>query len=997
VNQVMGDGIMALFGAPLAHEDHAVRACFAALAMQEQVKKHADGMRRQHGVTVGIRVGLNSGEVVVRTIGSDLRMDYSAVGQTTHLAARMEQLAEPGTAMLTADTLALAEGYIEVRPLGPTPVKGLADPIEIFAMVGASAVRSRFQAATARGLSKFVGRTSEIEQLSHALEQAKIGRGQLIAVVGEPGVGKSRLYYEFTRSHRVEGCVVIESSSVSYGKASAYLPVIDLLRTYFRIEARDDPRSIREKVTGRLFSLDRALEPFLPALLWVLDVTVDDPAWERLDPPQRRRLTLDGVKRLLLRESQVQPVVVVFEDLHWIDTETQALVDALVESLPTSRIVMLVNYRPEYQHGWGSKSYYHQLRIDALPAASAHELLDAMLGADPTVQPLKSLLVRRTEGTPFFLEESVRTLVETRVLAGDRGAYRLTRPVDAIQVPATVKALLAARIDRLTPEDKMVLQAASVVGTDVPLALLEAIADLPHDELRRRLEGLQAAEFLYETNLFPEVEYTFKHALTHEVAYGSLLGERRRTLHARIVEAIERRHADRLGEHVERLAYHALRGEIWEQAARYLYEAGVKASRRSANAEAVTYLNQALEVVPRLPASPDRPRQELQLLLALGPALQSSRGFGATEVERTYARARQLGEELGAPIETYQAMWGLWLHKLGGRGRQGEGVVLAQGLVALAERLGERTLLLEAHHAMSPSTLWFGDPLLSRHHCEQGIAIYDREQDRALAFLYGGHDAGVCCRMHLGLAMWILGYPAAARARCHEGLALGREIAHPGSVANAFPLLCLVEQLRGDRDALRAANESTVAVATEYGYPQWVAFAGVMDRWVEATERADATATTQMALALEHYRATNELYAPFFQGLLGAAHLKHGRIAEGMEVVEQALAIPEANRPRVWDAELLRLKGEMLLVDRRTDAAEAAFRQALAVARSQQTKSWELRTAVSLSRLWQRHGNREEAARLLADVYGWFTEGFETGDLLEARALAEELAPDSRR
>ena len=454
VNQVMGDGIMALFGAPLAHEDHAVRGCYAALAMQAAVKRYADDMRRAHGVTVRIRVGLNSGEVVVRAIGSDLRMDYTAVGQTTHLAARMEQLADPGATLLTADTLTLAEGYIDVRSVGPTPVKGLAEPVEVYEMLGASTIRSRFAAAAARGLTTFVGRTDEIEQLSQALERAKTGRGQVIAVVGEPGVGKSRLYYEFTHSHRVQDCLLIESVSVSYGKATAYLPVIELLRSYFRIESRDDARIIREKVTGRLLSLDRALEPFMAAFLWLLDVSTDDTQWERLDPPQRRQQTLDGVKRLLLRESQVQPVVVVFEDLHWIDAETQALVDALVESLPAARVLLLVNYRPEYQHTWGSKTYYRQLRIDPLPAASAHELLDALLGDDSSVRALKPLLVQRTEGTPFFLEESVRTLVETRVLVGARGAYRLQKPLSTIEVPATVKALLAARIDRLPSVEK---------------------------------------------------------------------------------------------------------------------------------------------------------------------------------------------------------------------------------------------------------------------------------------------------------------------------------------------------------------------------------------------------------------------------------------------------------------------------------------------------------------------------------------------------------------
>src|SRR5262245_57425670 len=339
VNQVMGDGIMALFGAPLAHEDHAVRACYAALRMQETVKRYAEEVHRSAGVPLHIRVGANSGEVVVRSIGSDLHMDYTAVGQTTHLAARLEQMAMPGSILIAPETLRLAEGYVVVKPLGERPVKGLDSPIEVFEVVGAGTVRSRLQAAAVRGLTRFVGRDAELEQLRQALERAGTGHGQVVAVVGDPGVGKSRLFWEFTHSHRTEGWLIVESSSVSYGKATAFLPLIDLLRHYFEIEARDEARKIREKVTGKLLSLDRALEPSLPALLWLLDVPVDDPQWQQLDPPQRRQQTLDGIRRLLLRESQVQPLLLVFEDLHWIDAETQALLDSVVESLPTARML----------------------------------------------------------------------------------------------------------------------------------------------------------------------------------------------------------------------------------------------------------------------------------------------------------------------------------------------------------------------------------------------------------------------------------------------------------------------------------------------------------------------------------------------------------------------------------------------------------------------------------------------------------------------------------
>jgi class 3 adenylate cyclase/tetratricopeptide (TPR) repeat protein len=575
VNQVMGDGIMALFGAPLAHEDHALRACYAALRMQELVERYGDEMQRAHGIPVQIRVGLNSGEVVVRAISSDLHMDYSAVGQTTHLAARMEQIAKPGSILMTSVTLRLVEGYVHVRPIGPVAIKGLGSPVEVFELAGASPTRTRLQISAGRGLTRFVGRDAELGQLHAALERAKAGHGQVVALVGEPGAGKSRLVWELVHSHRTQGWLVLESTSVAYGKATPFLPAIDLLRRYFGVEGPDDVRRVREKVTGRLLTLDEGLRPAVAAFESLL---VDDAGSVSGAGEAQRRQTLDAVKRLLLRESKRQPVLLVFEDLHWLDPESQALLDSLVESLPSHPLLLLVNYRPEYRHEWGSKSYYAQLRLDPLGAETAETLLESLLGPDAALAPLRSLLVQRAEGNPFFLEESVRSLAETGVLAGEQGAYRLARAVQGTQVPATVQAILAARIDRLPPEDKGLLQSASVVGKDVPLVLLEAIADLPTDELARRLARLQAAELVYEARLFPDREYTFKHTLTHEVAYASLLAERRRALHARVVEAIERCYPERLAEHRARLVLHAFRGEVWSKALAHLRDLGEAAS-----------------------------------------------------------------------------------------------------------------------------------------------------------------------------------------------------------------------------------------------------------------------------------------------------------------------------------------------------------------------------------------------------------------------------------
>jgi class 3 adenylate cyclase/tetratricopeptide (TPR) repeat protein len=581
VNQVLGDGIMALFGAPLAHEDHATRACYAALRMQTAVARYAEDIRKRHGVDVQIRVGLNSGDVVVRSIGNDLHMDYTAVGQTTHLAARMEQLARPGTTLITEATLRGAEGFVQVKALGPTPIKGLAEPVPVYEIAGAGTARTRLQASMARGLTRFVGRDAEVDQLRQALELAGRGRGQIVAVLGEPGVGKSRLFYEFIHSHRTEGWLVLESSSVSYGKATPYLPMVDLLKSYFKIAEQDDMRAVRAKVTGNVLTLDEGLKDSVPPLLWVLDALPKDHEFMGLEAAVRRTRTLEAVKRVLLRESRTQPVLLVFEDLHWIDAETQGLLDALVESLPTASILLAVNYRPQYQQPWGNKSYYRQLRIDALPPDTARALLETLVGDQPALQSIRRLLIERTEGNPLFLEESVRALVEMEVLVGERGAYRLGKDLGAIQIPATVQAILAARIDRLPADDKRLLQVASVIGKDLPWSLLLETAEDAEDDLRAGLARLQAAEFVYEAKLFPDLEFTFKHALTHEVAYGSLLHGRRRELHARIVGVIERVYADRLSEHADRLAHHAFRGEMWEKALHNLREMGSSASKPS--------------------------------------------------------------------------------------------------------------------------------------------------------------------------------------------------------------------------------------------------------------------------------------------------------------------------------------------------------------------------------------------------------------------------------
>ena len=987
VNQVMGDGIMALFGAPLAHEDHAVRACYAALRMQDTIRRYSEELRRSQGIEVQVRAGLNSGDVLVRSIGSDLRMDYTAVGQTTHLAARMEQLALPDTIRLTAETLRLAEGFVQVKPLGPVPVKGVAEPVEIFELVGAASVRTRLQASRARGFTRFVGREPELEQIRQAAEQAKGGRGQVVAVGGEPGVGKSRLFHEFVHSHRTQGWLVREASSVSYGKATPFLPLADLLRGYFRIEDRDETRTVRAKVTGTMLTLDRALEDAVPAVSWLLDSLPPDDAFLSLDPAQRRRRAIDGAKGLLLRESRVQPLLLLFEDLHWIDEETQGFLDALVESLPTAPILLAVNYRPEYRHGWGNKTYYRQLRIDPLAPESADELLQGLLGEDPSVQALKPLLIERTEGNPLFLEESVRTLVETRAFVGEPGAYRLTRSVDAIQMPATVQAILAARIDRLPPELKRLLQAASVIGKDVPVALLESIVEMAGEDLRGALATLQTAEFLYETRLFPDLEYTFKHALTHEIAYGGVLQDRKRTLHAALLEALERLHADRLIEQVEVLAHHAMRGGLTDKAVHYLRLAGDKAVGRSANREAAEFFQAALGVLAALPETPDTLSTALDLHVALGPVLIGLKSAGAPEVAVVYSRALTLVERLGDTSRRFLVLWGLWF------------IDYTRGHYAAAREKGERLLedasggddsgrLIEAHHALWPTLLAMGDARAAVPHLERGIALYQRERHASQALLYAGHDAGACCRYQLAGARWLLGYPDRAVEHAHDALRLAEELGHPHSMTATLWFAAWLEYQRGERVAAAETAQRLLALIDAYGFVPWGDIAIVVPPATDAT-RLDAAALAALhrRLMLVPTAAWRQVFC-----LCVLAEICHeaGHPAEG----RRALAsIAETNRQAFLAPEVWRLEGELLLQEgvSNADEAERCFRTALDIARRRSEKSLELRTASSLARLLATRGRRDEARHELAEVYSWFTEGFDTRDLRRAKALITEL------
>ena len=977
VNQVMGDGIMALFGAPLAHEDHAVRACYAALRMQERIGRYGDELQRSAGIPLQIRIGLNSGEVVVRAIGNDLRMDYTAVGQTTHLAARLEQIAKPGSALLTAETLRLAEGLIETRALGAVRVKGLDAPVEAFELTGTGSVRSRFQVAAARGLTRLIGRDRELEALTRALTRTRDGHGQVIAVAGEPGVGKSRLFWELTYSVRHPGTrgtgalgsaprdwLVLETSSVSYGKAIPYQPVIALLRGYFQLSDQDDIRTINEKVTGKVLALDRALEPCLSALLSLLGAPPDEPAWQALDPPQRRQQTMDAVRRLLVRESRVQPLLLIVEDLHWVDGETETLLGGIIESLPIARILLLVNYRLEYSHNWGNKTYYAQLRIDPLPPESADALLSVLLGDDAKLEPIKRLLVERTEGNPFFLEESVRTLVETGTLIGERGRYRPTGTPGHVQVPATVQAVLAARIDRLPQEDKRLLQSAAAIGKDVPFALLRAITDADEEALRAGLTRLQSTEFLYEAALFPDLEYTFRHALTLEVAYASLLQGQRRALHARIVSAIEELWSSRLPEHVDRLAGHAFRGELWNKALLYGREAGGNAASRCAYREALVALEQAREALGHLPERRETLEQGVDIRLALLDVLNALGDLPrmlelVTEAERLAVVLDDKPRLVRVLSYANRCFW--WL------GQHEPSLTAGERALEIARALDDPPLEVVANYHLGLTCMFAGD-----YH--RGVEVYRRTGeilDGDLQFQRLGMPAlpGVISRTWLGYGLACLGDFGGGLAMTADALRVAEAAAHPYSVAVAVQGAGFPHVVRGDVphalqwlaravDIARTGGFAVLRVLGEIFLGRVLSLAGRHDEAVAMLEDGAAYAESIQ------YRAWQALNLTW----LGDANRRAGRVAHGMATVDQALYAAREQGQRAVEAEALLILAAGHAADECPDleAARSAALQAISLANILGARPLIARGRLTLGHVSQRAGASDHAREYLS-------------------------------
>ena len=861
-------------------------------------------------------------------------------------------------------------------------------------MTGLGPLRTRLQRSAGRGLTKFVGREREMDAMRAAADRAISGHGQIVAAMAEAGTGKSRLFYEFKAKNQ-SGWMVLETFSVSHGKASAYLPVLDLLHSYFDIKSEDDARKRREKVAGRIAILDRSLEDTLPNLFNLLSIVEGEDPLAQMDGQVRKRRTLEAIKRILLRESMNQPLMVMFEDLHWIDEATQEFLNLLADSIGTAKILLLVNYRPEYSHKWNSKTYYTQLRLDPLGKESADEMLTALLGDGKDLIPVKRLVIERTEGTPFFMEEIVQSLFEDGVLQRN-GVVKLVKSMNAVKVPATVQAILASRIDRLSPDEKELLQTLAVIGRGFALSLVGRVADgRKDDELERMLGDLQMAEFIYEQPAVGDIEYIFKHALTQEVAYNSLLIERRKLLHARAGQALESLFAGQLEDHLDELAHHYSRSDNVEKAVEYLGRAGQQAAQRSAYADGINRLSAAIDLLQKLPESPERIQQELLLQLAVGPALMAVKAYAGLEAERAYTRARELCERLGDPSELFPALYGLWVVYLL-RGELPRVYELAEELLLRAESAHDATRLMYARYALGNSSYWMGEFLPAREHVEMAIALYDPERHRPLASRYEGVDAGVLSLSYAAWTLWPLGYPNSALKRSDEALALAERLSHPRSLGFALYFVGTLRQFRCETGAAQMNAESLTTLSLEHGYSDFLALATILRGCAMAAQKHSEEGIAQIREGMAALRATGfELARPRFLCSLAEACMEAGRLDDALDALTEALAAADQREERQAEAEIYRLKGELLLKqgDSSTAEAQSCFERAIEIARSQSAKSWELRATVSLARLFVRQEKRDEARMINAEIYGWFTEGLDTADLKDAKALLDELRP----
>lgn len=994
VSRFMGDGILVLFGYPRAHEDDAERAVRAGLEIAEAIPA-LDGPCRSESLRLAVRIGIASGLVVAGDlIGEGAAEEEAVVGETPNLAARLERLAQPNTVVIGLNTQRLLGERFEYEALGCYQLDGFSEPLSAWRIIRPREVVSRFEAAHAAALTPLVGREEEIDFLLDRWDQAKKSEGQVVVLSGEAGIGKSRIAQTLReRVASTETHVRIRYQCSPYHTNSALYPFMRHLERAANFKRDDTNAQKLDKLATLLAKSASRVEEVAPLLARLLSI----PAEGRypplsMSPQQLKARTLAAMVEQMDGLTKRELVLLIFEDTHWIDPTSQELLDLIVEHTQRVRALVIVTCRPECRPPWTDQAHVTVCELDRLNPHQSAVMVAGVARGKALPQEVTDQIVTKTDGVPLFVEELTNTILASGLLKEEPDRYLLSGRPLAMTIPTTLQDSLMARLDQLGAVKRMA-QIAAAIGREFSYELLAMVCALPHDELQRALAQLTQAGLIFQRGMPPDASYIFKHALVQDAAYESLLKSRRQELHTRIAQVLEQR-AD---VEPELLAHHYTEAGLIRRAIPYWQQAGHRAIERSAHAEAISHLTQGLELLQRVPDAAERIQQELALRMILGPALMANKGYGAPEVEQAYARARELCQQVKESPRLFPALFGLWGFHLV-RAEYKTAYELAEQLLSLAESIQEAGLLVEAHGAVGVTLFYLGELVSARGHLEQSMALYDPERHQSHALTYG-QDPWVACRSWLGQVLWLLGYPDQALERGHEALARAQALPHPFSVAFALLGLAMVHQFRREPGASQQQADAMLALCKQQGFPFWVPAGNILRGWALA-QSGHEEGMAQIRQGLDARRAMGvRLPRPYFFALLAEGYGKTGQAEAALNALTDTVGAKNKTAERWWEAEQCRLKGELLLaasVDPTAPAVqkEAAecFRRALEIARRQGAKSLELRAAVSLARIARTPEKRGKKRQLLREIYGWFSEGFDTPDLQEAKVLLERLS-----
>jgi len=994
IAQLLGDGLLVYFGYPQAHEDDAQRAVRTGLGILAALGDLNQGLQQAKGIQLAIRIGIHTGLVVVGAMGGGGRQEQLALGETPNVAARIQGLAAPNSLVVSSATYRLIQGYFACQDLGEQTLRGVSEPITVYRVLSESGATNRLDVAQPRGLTPLVGREQEVGILLERWAQVKAGHGQVILLTGDAGIGKSRLVQMLKEHVANEPHVRWECRSAEYSQNTALFPHTDLFQRLLQFQSEETPDEKVGKLEQMLSQHRLPLEESVPLFAPLLSLPIPEDRYPalHLSPQRQRQKTLETIVAILLEHTERQPVLFILEDLHWTDPSTLELLNLVLDQAPTASLLVLLTCRPHFQPAWHHRSYLTEITVHRLSHAQVEQIVNRMTDGKTLPQEVIQQIIVKTDGVPLFVEEMTKAILESGHLKNVKGRYELTGSLSTFAIPATLQDSLMARLDRLVTA-KGIAQFGATIGRQFSYGLLQAVSQLDASTLQRELGRLVEAEIVYQRGVPPQATYMFKHALIQDAAYESLLKSARQHYHQRIAQVLESQFPETVEGQPELLAHHYTEAGLTEKAIYYWCQAGQSAVQRSAHVEAISHLTKGLALLQTLPETPERTQRELDLHIALGASLLAVKGYAAREVGETYTYARQLCEHLEAPHQRFPVLRGL-VHYHNQRAELQTAQRLGEQLLSLAQQQShDSAMLVTAHRALGSTLFSLGAVAEAHTHFTQGITLYDPQQHRASTFLYG-EDAGVICHSFAAWTLWCLGYPNQGRAQSQQAMTCAQHIAHPFSLGWVLIRAAVFHQLRREVRCTQERAEAAISLATEQGFPLWMALGSLLHGWALVHDGQAQAGITQLTQGLMDYRATGaELNRPYCLSLLAEAHGTLGEPEAGLTVLTEALALVDTTGERYYEAELYRLKGALLLQqssDNSTEA-ESCFHHALAIARNQQAKSLELRAATSLARLWQQQGKRQEAHDLLAPIYHWFTEGFDTLDLKEAKALLDAL------